>query len=217
VYLSTYRELTRELETSRIHDIVGDSPERRDFLEGLPVRYLRTHTPEEIDDDLQLELQSHQRGVAVQVAKAPGGWRLSVVGADRPGLFASVAGALAGFGMNIVKADAFANQRRTVVDKFVFEDPVRTLELNPGETERLKKCVERAVLGRMDVHDLLRNRPRPLRPVSTARVASRVSFDSDASEAATLIEIVAEDRPGPDCCTICLRPCRAQAATSRWF
>jgi [protein-PII] uridylyltransferase len=172
-----------------------DSPERREFLEGLPVRYLRTHSPEEIDADLQLGRQSLQRGVAVEVAKAPGGWLLTVVAGDKPGLFASVAGTLAGFGMNILKADAYANRRGVIVDKFIFADPLRALELNPPEIDRLKKCVERVVLGKMEVQELLRNRPKPSRP-ATAHVAPRVAFDSEASGAATLIEIMAEDRPG---------------------
>lgn len=195
VYLAAYRELTRELETDRIQVGSDDSPERREFLEGLPVRYLRTHTTEEVDADLELGRQSLRRGVAVEVVKAPGGWLVTVVAGDKPGLFASVAGTLAGFGMNILKADAYANRRGIIVDKFMFADPLRTLELNPPEIERLKKCVERIVLGKMEVPELLRNRPKPARP-ATAQIAPRVAFDSEASGAATLIEIVAEDRPG---------------------
>jgi [protein-PII] uridylyltransferase len=196
VYLAAHRELTRELETDRIHLESGDSPERREFLEGLPVRYLRTHTPDEVESDMQLERLSRPRGIAVDVGKAAGGWQLRIVAADRAGLFAAVAGTLAGFGMNILKADAFANQRGTVVDKFMFADPLRALELNPTEIDRLKKCVERVVLSKADVRELLRNRPTPSRPAATARVSPRISFDSEASGAATLIEIVAEDRPG---------------------
>ena len=44
--------------------------------------------------------------------------------------------------------------------------------------------------------ELLRNRPKPALPSRKARIAARVSFDSEASGSATLIEIVAEDRPG---------------------
>ena len=196
VYLAAHRELTRELETDRIHLGSGDSPERREFLDGLPMRYLRTHTAEEIESDMEMERQSRQRGVAVDVGKAPGGWQLRVVAADRPGLFAAVAGTLAGFGMSILKADAFANQRGTVVDKFMFADEFRALELNPTEVDRLKRCVERVVLGKTEVEKLLRSRPTPARAAATARVHPRVSFDSEASGAATLIEILAEDRPG---------------------
>ncbi len=56
-YLLAYEELTRELGTSRIHDVRGLEPERAEFLEGLPTRYLRTHSPAEIDGHFALARQ----------------------------------------------------------------------------------------------------------------------------------------------------------------
>jgi [protein-PII] uridylyltransferase len=50
--------------------------------------------------------------------------------------------------------------------------------------------------GKVDVRELLRSRPKPTPPSRKARIPASVSFDSDASRTATLIEIVAEDRPG---------------------
>jgi [protein-PII] uridylyltransferase len=195
VYMAAYKVLTRELETDRIHVEAGASPERSEFLEGLPTRYLRIHTAAEIESDLRLASESRERGVAAELVKAPGGWSLSLVTADRPYLFASIAGTLSSFGMNILKADAFGNRRGMIVDRFVFADPARTLELNPPEIARLQKTLERVVLGKQDVRELLRNRPKPVAP-GGARLAPRVSFDDAASDAATLIEIVAQDRPG---------------------
>ena len=115
---------------------------------------------------------------------------------DRPALLASIAGALAGFGMNIRKAEGFANRHETILDTFVFEDPHRTLELNPTEADRLRLTIERVVMGKLDVKELLRNRPVPAPPSKRSRIAPTVSFDSGASDTATLIEVVAEDRPG---------------------
>jgi [protein-PII] uridylyltransferase len=42
----------------------------------------------------------------------------------------------------------------------------------------------------------LRGRPKPHPPSRKERVKPRVAFSNEASEAATLVEIVAEDRPG---------------------
>jgi len=50
--------------------------------------------------------------------------------------------------------------------------------------------------GKVDVKELLRNRPKPSLPSRKAGIRARVRFDSEASGTATLIEIVAEDRPG---------------------
>jgi [protein-PII] uridylyltransferase len=103
---------------------------------------------------------------------------------------------MAGFGMNILRAEGFANRNGIILDTFVFEDPHRTLELNPTEVDRLRLTLERVTLGRLDVKELLRSRPVPTPPTKRARIAPTVSFDSRVSEVATLIEVVAEDRPG---------------------
>src|SRR5947208_1598392 len=124
------------------------SPERSAFLEGFPTRYLHTHTAAEIERHMQLELDSRAVGAAVEIEKTGSAYRLTLVTGDRPFLFASVAGTLSSFGMNILKAEAFANRRGTVLDTFSFADPMRTLELNPTEMERLKSTVEQVELGR---------------------------------------------------------------------
>jgi [protein-PII] uridylyltransferase len=107
-----------------------------------------------------------------------------------------VAGTLSSFGMNILKAEAFANQQGTILDTFVFADPQRTLELNPPELDRLQLTLERVLLGRLEVRDLLKYRPRPSIPGKRAMIEPRVTFNNEASDGATLVEVVAEDRPG---------------------
>lgn len=194
LYLLTYNELTRELETERIEE--AGSPEESAFLEGFPRRYLRTHTEADIALHMKLEQQSRPRGVAVELEKQGSIYRLTLVTSDRPFLFAAIAGTLSSFGMNILKAEAFANRRGTVLDTFSFADPLRTLELNPSEADRLRATVERAVLGRADVKQLLRSRPRVAPPSRKAHIEPAVHFDDQASQSATLIEVVAEDRPG---------------------
>jgi [protein-PII] uridylyltransferase len=197
LYLSVYNELTRELETERIETDASTSPERRAFLQGFPTRYVRTHTDAEIDQHMALEARSRQRGVAVDVQKVEAAYQLTMVtSSDRPGLFAAVAGTLSSFGMNILKAEAFSNRRGLILDTFTFADPIRTLELNPTEADRLRATAERVIAAKMDVRELLKNRPKPVLPSRHARIDGRVAFDGDASGTATLVEIVAEDRPG---------------------
>ena len=196
LYLMVYNELTRELESDRIEAVPSGSPERVQFLQGFPTRYLRTHGETEIDEHMALEEKSRKRGVAVDVRRLDSAWQLTLVAGDHPGLFASAAGSLSSFGMNILKAEAFANKRGLVLDTFTFADPMRTLDLNPSEVDRLRTVTEKAVSGKLDVRELLKNRPKPVLPSRKARIPARVNVNSDASSAATLIEIVAEDRPG---------------------
>jgi [protein-PII] uridylyltransferase len=193
-YLIAHRELTRDLDTERIQ--AGDSDDKAQWLEGFPTRYLRTHAAEDIEMHRQLAGKAKHTGAGIRLENHNAAWRLTVVTSDRYGLFARLAGTLAAFGMNIVKAEAFANSTGTVLDTLVFEDPLRTLELNPAEVERLETTVTRVVTGKEDVTRLLRGRARPLAPSKHASVRPAVAFDNEASSHATLVEIVAQDRPG---------------------
>jgi [protein-PII] uridylyltransferase len=197
LYLKVYAELTRELQTERIDESVpAGSPERAAFLQGFPMRYLRTHSEEEIAEHVALEAKSRARGMAVDIRRLDSAWQLTLIAQDRPGLFASVAGTLSCFGMNILKAEAFSNRRSLVLDTFTFADMGRMLDLNPSEVDRLRATVEKVLAGKADVRELLRNRPKPTPPSRKSRIPARVNFDSEASATATLVELVAEDRPG---------------------
>jgi [protein-PII] uridylyltransferase len=193
-YEVTQHELTRELETDRILEVPDSVPGRPAFLKGFPVRYLRAHSPTEIEEHMRLYEESRPTGVAVQLDRIDGAYRLTVIARDMPALFASFAGAISSFGLDILKAEAFANARGTILDTFIFADPQRTLELNPPESERLLDLIRRVALGKTDGQRLLRSRA-PADPKKRG-VPPRVQFDSDACDTATLVEIVAEDRPG---------------------
>jgi [protein-PII] uridylyltransferase len=193
-YEVTQHELTRELETERIQDVPDSVPGRPAFLKGFPVRYLRAHSPNEIEEHMHLYEQSRPTGVAVQLDRIEGAYRLTVIARDMPALFASFAGAISSFGLDILKAEAFSNARGTILDTFVFADPQRTLELNPPESERLLDLIRRVALGKTDGQRLLRSRAQADPKKRSA--PPRVEFDSDACDTATLVEIVAEDRPG---------------------
>jgi [protein-PII] uridylyltransferase len=186
-YLVGYQEFTRELESERI-GTYESSPEAAAFLEGFPTRYLKTHTPAQIAGHLELARQEN----AVEVVRANGTYRVTVVARDRPFLLAAISGAIASFGMNILKAEAFANRRGQALDTFVFDDPHRTLELNPGESARLQDVVMRAIQGKLDVEKLMLKRRRS---AMQSRLTPTIAFNNDLSEASTLVEIVAEDRP----------------------
>jgi [protein-PII] uridylyltransferase len=193
-YEVTQHELVRELETERIQVVPESLPGRPAFLKGFPVRYLRAHSPAEIEEHMRLFEESRPTGVAVQLDRIEGAYRLTVIARDMPALFASFAGAISSFGLDILKAEAFSNARGTILDTFVFADPQRTLELNPPESERLLDLIRRVALGKTDGQRLLRSRAQA-DPKKRA-AAPQVNFDSDACDTATLVEIIAEDRPG---------------------
>jgi [protein-PII] uridylyltransferase len=193
-YDVTRRELTLELETDRIREAPPNLAGLADFIKGFPARYLRARPPAEIEAHLQLFELSRPTGVAVRLDRLEGPYRVTVVARDRPYLFASFAGAISSFGLDILKAEAFSNSKGVVLDTFVFGDPQRMLQLNPSEIERLTDLIRRVALGKTDAQRLMRNRPRA--EPRKRSVAPEVRFDAEACETATLVEIVAEDRPG---------------------
>ena len=191
-FLIVQEELTRDLEEQRIHARSGEDAA---FLEGLPVRYVRTHTEAQIEAHAALAREAAgATGAAISLERAHGIWQAVAIARDRPFLFAPLAGAIASFGMNIVKAEAFANTAGLAVDTFSFEDPHRTLELNPEEVTRMRKTLLSVASGQEDVRKLLAGRRRAMGKKS--RVEPRVILKNDAVTSATLLEIVAEDRAG---------------------
>jgi [protein-PII] uridylyltransferase len=194
VYRVTQQELTRELETERIREVPSELPEQAEFIKGFPVRYLRTHSAADIELHLGLYQASRPTGVALKLERAEGAYRLTMVARDMPFLFASLAGALSSFGLDILKAEAFSNTKGIILDTFLFADPKRTLDLNPSEADRLQDMIRKVATGKTDVQRLLRSRPQ----TDTKRRGTppSVGFDSQACETATLVEINADDRPG---------------------
>lgn len=201
VYSIADEQLTRELTEDRIGS-ASEKPNEQyppglaTFLEGFPTRYLRINTREQIARHFELEQKRKREGVAVEITREPGAYLLTVVAGDQPGMFASICGALASFGMDILKAEASGNRSGCVLDLIRFADPMRTLEMNPDEAGRLQWTVECVVKDAIQVPDLLkRRRPRP-RPASGLKIEPSIRFSNEASESSTLIQFVGEDRPG---------------------
>src|ERR1022692_2595911 len=128
------------------------------LLEGLPQRYLRIHGVSDVLAHAEMAARLGQDSVQLNLKQVRHWYELTLITTDRPFLFASVSGALAAWGMNIVKANAFSNTAGMVVDTFYFTDRFRTLEMNLQEWERLKKSIAAVVKGEADVVRMLRDR-----------------------------------------------------------
>jgi [protein-PII] uridylyltransferase len=124
-------------------------------------------------------------------------YELTVVTRDRPFLFAKMAGTLAAWGMNIVKAAAFSNRAGVVVDTFFFTDRFQTLELNLPEWERFKKSVHDVLLGKADLDRMLGDRLRSEKNAELkVKVKTQIEIDDTCSAHTTLVEVITQDRPG---------------------
>ena len=166
------------------------------FLEGLPQRYLLSHSAEQVAKHFTMASHLVAEPVQLGLRDTSGQQELTLVTADRPGLFRTVAGILYGWGMDITKAAAFSNRSGVVVDSFYFKDRFRTLELNPPERERFKRSVREILMGEAWLEPLLESRLKAdQRPVKLT-VETRLRYDDQCSPRSTLLEVVTQDRPG---------------------
>jgi len=205
LYTATHNWLTRDAEDRRIHvdpskpylQLAQDDTEKADlagFLEGFPRRYLRTCSPERVYAHFQLSRQMGTHKAAVKIERRHALLEVVVVTWDRPFLFASLCSVLSGFGLNIERVEAFANEKGLVLDTFVVSDPMRTLELNPNESTRLSRSLVRLA------EDPSATPPDPKRGrrdwMSTRKsmIEPSVRFDNETSAIATICHVIAEDR-----------------------
>jgi len=211
LYMATANYMDRSVDEIRYHAAIDPTllnrlrsmvpmsqyPALGQFLEGLPQRYLQTRLPEHIRNHFQLAAKLDHQPVQVDLRPSRQLFDLTVITRDRRRLFADVAGALAAWGMNIVKANAFSNQAGVVVDTFFFTDTFRTLELNLPEWERFKINISDVLHGQADLERMLRDRMRSYKSsIAKVKVDTRVEFDNDCSSTSTLIQVIAQDRPG---------------------
>mgnify|MGYP000983256588 CR=1 FL=1 len=122
--------------------------------------------------------------------------------ADRPGLFARLAGAVAAAGATIVDARIFTTTDGLALDSFWIQDADGPLSsggaplADPYRLESLKSIVERSLDGTLDMTAVLAARRRRADRTRVFAVPARVLIDDKASATHTVIEVNGRDRPG---------------------
>ncbi len=210
LYMATVSYLDRSVDDERLDAHAGDeqmarirllapklgAKRLREFLEGLPRRYLRLHNPQDIVAHIELASKLRAEPVQTALRRNRDSFEITVVTNDQPALFAKLAGILAAWGMNIIKADAFSNAAGVVVDTFFFTDRFRTLELNLSEWERFQRSFVEVLTGKRSLEALVSGRRHAETRAPKVRIEPRVQFDDRSAANSTLVEVVAQDRPG---------------------
>jgi len=210
-YMSTANFMDRSVDETRYHAAIDPTllnrirsmvptsqyDQLKQFLEGLPQRYLQTRLPEHIRNHFQMALNLDKDNVQLDLRPNRQLYDLTVITRDRTRLFADVAGTLAAWGMNIVRAGAFSNDAGVIVDSFHFTDFFRTIELNPSEKDRFLENMHDVVAQKISVQQLLEARSHLNHPGNNkVDVPTRLDFDSESSSHSTLLQVVAQDLPG---------------------
>jgi [protein-PII] uridylyltransferase len=131
-----------------------------------------------------------------EIAQSGAVTEVTVAAADRRGLFADLAGCLAGLGANVVGARVYTSRAGQALDVFHVQ-AVRGGAFgadNPQMLSKLVGALEGAARGAGQAFE-------PTRIIDGGRTAAfsvpaTVSVDNDASDTATVMEVSGRDRPG---------------------
>ncbi|HLB81271.1 MAG TPA: ACT domain-containing protein, partial [Dongiaceae bacterium] len=139
-------------------------------------------------------------GRAVAIDTRVDGWRavteVTVYAADRPGLFARLAGAFAAAGANIVDARIFTLANGMALDGFSIQDADGGAFDRPDRLVRLAAGIERTLAADGPPPEPDRRPPPIPSRLSVFSVAPRVLIDNGASATHTVVEVNGRDRKG---------------------
>jgi [protein-PII] uridylyltransferase len=209
LYVATYRNLTLEFGEERIEeedigekllkglDPASDRDSFERFLEGFPIRYLRSTKPDEIYHHYRMATQlDSEHPIQTRILNRKTHSELCVITPDQSRLFSTIVGLLSYFEMNILKGYGFANRRHTILDFFQFLD-VKGSFRHARERSRFQNLLGKAISGKVSVDRLLKSKESSvLLKKSAPRFAPSVYFEDEESDRYTIMEIVAPDALG---------------------
>jgi [protein-PII] uridylyltransferase len=161
--------------------------------------YARETVPERMLFHIQLAEEFLAKGeMQVALESFVGFHEITICGADRPGLFADLTGVLFSEGLNLLGARIYSRLDGVVIDLFQVEI-ADTFQLSVEDrVDRIRKKLRKVESKKETVEDFIRQRARSFRVERWQKplYGPSVTFDNDISEACTVIEVSAGDRPG---------------------
>jgi [protein-PII] uridylyltransferase len=140
--------------------------------------------------------ESFAASVRQQPEQGVSWWTTALV--DRPGVFAILAGALTAAGFSIASAEATTRADGIAVDRFAVHDARGRPVKDERRWKRLERLVADALVDPANLDGPLERvrRSAPPTPPPGAMELQRFEVGNDASDVATVVEVVTPDRPG---------------------
>ena len=181
-------------------DLLADgAPSRASaFVEGAPLRYLAGSSAPEVARHAALvagvatSARPDAFEAAVAAGPTTGAWRVSVAAPDRPGLFATLCGALCLSGLDIHAADAWDARGGVALDVFVVRSDTRAA-VDPATWAAFERHLASGLADPAGLATRLAERRRHYPPRTHTR--THVSVE-DTGAYATAVRVRAADRPG---------------------
>lgn len=169
------------------------------FIDSMPDRYFLGTAEASIVHHIDLVSRLDERGLVTEVRHDPERefTEFTVVTADRPGLFAKLAGVLLLHGMDVLGASINTGLSGVAVDIFrIAHHEQQEVALRPERWQRMVQTLERVVLGGEDIVALVGaaklHAPRRWR----RDVPTEVEVSNDISEHFTVLDVNSADRAG---------------------
>jgi [protein-PII] uridylyltransferase len=168
------------------------------YVARLPRPYLLAVMPETVAGHFDMVVPplgaAEVRTAAVE-GDRPGTHDVTVVARDRPGLLASIAGAVALVGLNILSARAFTTEDGVAIDLFTVEPTFPGQEVEEHRWRQMRAALRKALEGRISLDHSVREKRRHYRRPAGG-VPVEVHVDNEASDFATVVDVSAPDRIG---------------------
>jgi [protein-PII] uridylyltransferase len=123
----------------------------------------------------------------------------TILTADRPGLFAKIAGVLLAHGMNILTASINTSLDGVALDVFrISHGDSPEVAMRPARWERIQESLQQVLSDHLDVETLVeQSRPASILGKKwVPRVPTKIEIDNDVSAHYTVLDIYTQDRVG---------------------
>jgi [protein-PII] uridylyltransferase len=187
-----------ESRRERLAERLSSLPEAREFAEAVPERYLAIVRPDDAARHLKLWSQARKAGFASELHRSKVGEAdLTLVARDRPGLLALFTAALAANGIDILGAEVNSFAGGIALDTFVVRESGGGAP-SDSRWEVARTDLQKLLAGIEDPHKLVHKRLRRASWATAAApsVETRLRVDDVSSAEMTILDVVAQDRPG---------------------
>ena len=170
------------------------------FIDNMPDRYFLSVAESDIPNHFELMEKFRGKKAEVSIEHFPERDCTSVVvcSQDRPGLFASITGALTALGLDILNARIFTASDGRILDVFRISHHGRP-EIVTAEQKwhKFRATLDGVLEGRLDVVKIVESsKPTLWLQKHAPKVSTVVNIDNQISDDFTVIEIFTEDRIG---------------------
>jgi len=160
----------------------------------LEAGYLLSTPPETVGDHMELVDQAIAGGLGVRRDQLDGMDRLTIVCRDRPGLIQALAGTLAAHQANVLGGVAYTRDDGIAIEVWHVGDALGH-EIDDRRWSRILEAIPAVLDGSYPLEERIAQMRRSY-PAAPATVEPTVHVENAASDAYSILEVTAQDRPG---------------------